>query len=49
MQEDIRFGDKDAIEKLMYALLLSGLCMQMVEWEVRMEVEVEVEVESCFS
>jgi len=29
--EDIRFGDKDAIEKLMYALLLSGLCMQMVE------------------
>ena len=29
--EDIRFGDKDAIEKLMYALLLSGLCMQIVE------------------
>ena len=29
--EDIRFGDKDAIKKLMYALLLSGLCMQMVE------------------
>lgn len=29
--EDIRFGDKEAIEKLMYALLLSGLCMQMVE------------------
>lgn len=29
--EDIRFGDKDAIEKLMYALLQSGLCMQMVE------------------
>ena len=29
--EEIRFGDKDAIEKLMYALLLSGLCMQMVE------------------
>ena len=29
--EDIRFGDKDAIEKLTYALLLSGLCMQMVE------------------
>ena len=29
--EDIRFGDKDAIERLMYALLLSGLCMQMVE------------------
>lgn len=29
--EDIRFGNKDAIEKLMYALLLSGLCMQMVE------------------
>ena len=29
--EDIRFGDKDAIEKLMYALLLAGLCMQMVE------------------
>ena len=29
--EDIRFGDKDAIEKLMHALLQSGLCMQMVE------------------
>lgn len=29
--EDIRFGDKDAIEKLMHALLLSGLCMQMVQ------------------
>ena len=29
--EDFRCGDKDAIEKLMYALLLSGLCMQMVE------------------
>ena len=31
VSRDIRFGDKDAIEKLMYALLLSGLCMQMVE------------------
>ncbi len=29
--DDIRFGDRDAIEKLMYALILSGLCMQMVE------------------
>jgi len=29
--DDIRFGDKEAIEKLMYALILSGLCMQMVE------------------
>ena len=29
--DDIRYGDKEAIEKLMYALILSGLCMQMVE------------------
>lgn len=29
--DDIRNGDWDAIEKLMYALILSGLTMQMVE------------------
>lgn len=26
---DIRYGDREATEKLMYALILSGLCMQM--------------------
>lgn len=29
--EDIRNGDRDALEKLMYALILSGLTMQMAE------------------
>lgn len=29
--DDIREGDRDAIEKLMYALILSGFTMQMVE------------------
>ena len=28
--DDIRYGDTDAMEKLMYALILSGLVMQMV-------------------
>lgn len=28
--DDIRIGDRDAIEKLMYALILSGLTMQML-------------------
>lgn len=28
--DDIRYGDADAMEKLMYALILSGLVMQMV-------------------